>query len=268
MIVLHGRGAVYGELWYDDDPDTTAGIDILVYRRHRGSRAEAGGIAAPRVLTDLACPRDDIMAAFGANCRYDIRRADSRDGLDAEFVDHTAERLAEFRAFYDVFAAQKAIGGADPAWLLAASQSRQLALSAARWRGQVIVWHGYVLSGATAGLQYSCSLFRGDADEVRAVTGRANRWLHWQDMLRFKSNGYRRYDWGGLFAAERSPEEAGINAFKLSFGPRVEPAWDRAVALTPRGFAWLYLRRAWLAAAQRWPRSKAHCAPIQRSCQS
>jgi len=50
------------------------------------------------------------------------------------------------------------------------------------------VWHAYILSGRTARLLHSGSCFRNREAHYRALVGRANRWLHWKDMLQLKAS--------------------------------------------------------------------------------
>src|SRR5882672_4781722 len=97
---------------------------------------------------------------------------------------------------------------------VAACNARQLVLTSAARNGEELVWHAYVMCGQTAWLQYTCSCFRNKGNDYRALIGRANRWLHWRQMLRFKEMGMTRYDWRGLFDDESVPEHAGVNRFK------------------------------------------------------
>ena len=64
-------------------------------------------------------------------------------------------------------------------------------------------------------------------------------------MLGFKEMGMVRYDWGGLFEDESTPERAGINGFKRSFGGRIERTYNCLVPVTLRGRLYLPLRDAW-----------------------
>jgi hypothetical protein len=121
-------------------------------------------------------------------------------------------------------------------------------LTSASRNGEALVWHAYVMCGEAARLQYSGSCFRTRESDYRALVGRANRWLHWKDMLRFRRMGMKRYDWGGLFEDESAPERAGINKFKKGFGGREERSYDCTVPVSLRGRLWLPLRDAW----RRW----------------
>lgn len=248
MIVLHGRGALYGELWFDEAPARGAGVDIFQYRFREAPVASAGATPLLSLATDLAVDEEAIAARFGKDCRYKIRRADTRDGLRLEFGAGPELRLGEFADFFDAFARQKGHRPCDRHWLRAACAAGQLALSAAYCGEEALVRHAHVLCGTTAGLQYTASHFRGQDNEFRALVGRANRWLHWQDMLQLKALGFTRYDWGGMFEDESTPERAGINRFKCDFGGEQIRVYECAVPVSVRGRVYLPLRDAW----RRW----------------
>lgn len=245
MIRIQGRGAVYGEVWYDEEPPRDCAVDILLYRQRQAPIADARTSPFLTMVTDLSVGEDAIMEKFGKDCRYKIRRADTKDGLRMEFVPDPESRLDEFRAFYDAFARQKSLEPAYLQWLLAACKARQLVLTSASRDGEALVWHAYLVSGKAAWLQYTGSCFRNMENDYRALVGRANRWLHWREMLRFKEMGIMRYDWGGLFEDESVPERAGINRFKKDFGGRQERSYDCTVPVSLRGRAWLPVRDAW-----------------------
>ncbi len=249
MIRIAGRGAIYGELWYEEKAPRDCGVDIFLYRQ-RASPVE-GARVAPflSIVTDLSVEESAVTGGFGKDCRYKIRRAETKDGLDMEFITDPEGRLEEFRAFFDAFAKQKSYWPCDQKWLRAACDAGQLVLASASRNGEALVWHAYLVSGSTAWLQYTGSCFRDKDNEHRALIGRANRWLHWKEMLRFKETGIRRYDWGGLFEDESVPENAGINRFKKDFGGQEVRTYNCTVPVTLRGRIWFPLSEAWRAAS-------------------
>src|SRR6266704_1731469 len=228
MIRINGRGAVYGELWYEEELPANPGVDIVLHRQSAAPIANVQAIPFLSLVIDLSVKEDAIA-----------------DGLGMEFIVDPESRLDEFRAFFDAFARQKSLAPADPRWLIAACKARQLALASASRNGETLVWHAYVMSGTTARLQHSGSYFRNKENDYRALVGRANRWLHWRTLLRFKEMGMERYDWGGLFEDESAPERAGINNFKRSFGGRQERTYDCTLPVTFKGRVYLPLRDAW-----------------------
>jgi hypothetical protein len=248
MIRIERRIVVYGEVWYDEEPLGDSGVDIVIYRHRKVPIADARSTPFLSLIVDLSGDEETIADQFSRNCRYEIRRAETKDGLRMDLLMDPESRLDEFRAFYDAFASQKALPLSDREWLVAACKARRLALTVASRNAESLVWHAYILSGRTARLLHSGSCFRNRESEYRALVGRANRWLHWKDMLQLKAMGTQCYDWGGLFEDESVPERAGINNFKKGFGGQQERTYDCTVPASRRGRLWLPLREAW----RRW----------------
>jgi hypothetical protein len=245
VIRIQGRAAVYGEVWFDEEPPADAGVDIVVHRCRSTPIPRVRTVMGKTLRTDLARPMDEIVATFDASCRRDIRRADSRDDLYCELIPEAVDRLEEFTTFYDEFARQKGLSLTDRHWLGRAAAAHQLILSHSSQDSEQLVWHAYLCIGATACLMYSASWFRGKDSRYRSLVGRANRWLHWQDMLCFKRAGVRYYDWGGMFHDESTADRAGINQFKRSFGGRPMQTYECTVPVNARGRICLALRGAW-----------------------
>jgi hypothetical protein len=244
MIHIKGRRAIYGEVWYEEEPPRDSGVDIIQYRQRATPIANARHTPFLSLVTDLAGGEEAITEKFAKDCRYKIRRA-SKDELHSEFITEPESRLDEFSKFFDAFAMQKSLPPCDRQWLVAACKVHQVALSSASRNGEALVWHAHVLSGKRAGLLYSASCFRDKDNDYRALVGRANRWLHFKDLLQFKAIGMECYDWGGLFDDDSTPERAGINSFKRSFGGREERTYHCSVPVTATGRIWLPLREAW-----------------------
>ena len=243
MIRYKGHTTTYGELWYEEQLPDDPNIDVALYRQR--SSPVPGARVAPflSIVNDL--DGDDLIAGFGKDCRYKVKRAEARDGLKVDFIAEPASRLHEFQAFYDAFAAEKGLRPSYAAWLQAACAARQLFLTRATRDGEPLVWHAFLLAGSSAWLQYTGSCFRHRDNEFRAIVGRANRWLHWQEMLHFREMGIARYDWGGLFEDESTAERAGINRFKKEFGGKPVRRYDCERPVSLKGRVWLPLRNAW-----------------------
>src|SRR5437762_8065867 len=146
MICLKGRAVVYGEVWYDEELPRNPGVDIVLYRQREAPIADARTTPFLTMVTDLSAEADAIAEKFGKDCRYKIRRAETKDGLRMEFTTDPEQRLDEFRAFFDAFARQKLLEPADHQWLLAACKAHELALSSASQNGEALVWHAHVMS--------------------------------------------------------------------------------------------------------------------------
>lgn len=168
---------------------------------------------------NLACDADTILSKIHKETRYEIRRA-SKDSFTCEYHSHPDAALAEeFFGFYDQFADSKNVPRVNRTRISAFRQHDVLDLSRVRGAdGRVLVWHAYLRMRNCARLIHSASHFRA-ADKSEATTiGRANRYLHWKDILYCKETGLGVYDFGGWYAGQTDVEKLKINHFKESFG--------------------------------------------------
>jgi lipid II:glycine glycyltransferase (peptidoglycan interpeptide bridge formation enzyme) len=222
MIRFNSLAIRFGQAWFDE-PVTLPMPDIVVLR-HSSVRPTAGLVSLKKSLVnDLTVPDDEIFAKIGKTCRYKIKRAETKDlALCRYQTAPSVEEVDSFLHFYAQFARQKGLSPINRKQFLAVARAGRLRLAEASLQGAVVVRHAYIVSGDTARLLYSASLFRDTDPEVRSAIGRANRLLHWRDLLAFKQEGLRVFDWGGIFADETSADRKGINDFKREFGG--EPA--------------------------------------------
>jgi hypothetical protein len=238
VITIKGRFATYGEVWFDEEPPPSPGVDVLTFRGRPEPLGRSEWSAFRSLVHDLTLDEHALWSTFEANTRYEIRRAEARDALRVEFMTDPHAALDEFCAFYDDFAKEKALETSYRRGLEAMCEAGRLVLSAASRGGERLVWHAYVTDGGTAALLHSASHFRSMDRAQRALVGRANRWLHWRDLLAFKAANVARYDWGGLFEDESLPEHASVNRFKRCFGGRPHRAYTCVALLTVKGRAY------------------------------
>lgn len=116
----------------------------------------------------------------------EIRRA-QKECLRYEFTSapNTAW-VKQFFHFYDLLAKSKNLkSSVDRNRLLALLNGGVLDLSRiSSSDGRILVWHASIRSRRCACCLYSASLFRCETKTMAAYIGRANRLLHWYDMLR------------------------------------------------------------------------------------
>jgi len=243
LIRIEGRAVTFGEVWFGEEAGSEPGVDILIYRQRPVAIRNKACSPFLTLVNDLTVEEDRMLAGFGRTTRYEINRAQNKDGFRARVVPTTIEALNAFSDFYDAFAEEKSVEATYRRGLWAASKADQLVLTTAGRADEVLIWHAYIVWEKCAALLYSASHLRHRAKSERALVSRANRWLHWQDMLMFRCNGLERYDWGGLFQDEDTPERAGINGFKCDFGGRREVTYNCTFSLTAKGRLYLMLRR-------------------------
>jgi hypothetical protein len=240
MIRMRGKGVTYGEIWFDEEPVAPL-PDILICRQRSRPWINQKNQDFVTLLIDLTQDEAALLGAFGKSNRYQIRRAENKDGGTYTFIQQPERALDAFGRFYDQFAATKALEPINRTWLKEAATAGRLFLTHAAQAGEIQVWHAYIVSRDRARLIYSASLFRESDKMLQATIGRLNRWLHWQDMLEFKRRGFNIYDFGGLFSDTASPMAMGINQFKQEFGGARACNFDCTVAVTWKGRLYLAL---------------------------
>jgi hypothetical protein len=171
---------------------------------------------------DLTASADELSKALSKNTRYKINRAE-REGLSPRLaVTPSASEAILYADFYDTFAAQKRLPPCNRAKLQSLANSQFLILSSVSdLDGSLLAAHAYVKdpSEGRVRLLHSASHFRGMDDSTeRNKIGRANRLLHWFEILSLKNAGFRLYDLGGIPNDDSDPEKNAIARFKLEFG--------------------------------------------------
>ena len=190
------------------------------------------------LTVDLTGAEDALFAGMGKSTRYKVRRAMTRDRLRAEtFHLPTPAVLREFADYFDEFAPSKDLRPMFRPRLDVMARNGMLVLSRVAREGErPLAWHAYAAGSGHALLMYSASLFRRYADSAeRNMSGRANRYLHWHDIVWFKAAGYSAYDLGGIDVSDRDPVTRRINEFKQGFGGRLQPTHACTAALSPKG---------------------------------
>ena len=111
--------------------------------------------------------------------------------------------------------------------------------------GTALGWHAYYVDTQRVVLLYSMASQRLCSDATqRQVIGRANRYLHWQDILKFKAEGLSVYDFGGWYDGKEDKGLLQINQFKEEFGGSNIEVYNSMQGRTVKGkLAVWYLQR-------------------------
>jgi hypothetical protein len=236
------HGLRMAELWLDEPLTQPASCDVLLLRQY--TRAPERAFSSPfhSLRLDLTQSEEALLQGLNRDTKYKVRRAEGKDQVVCiEEPAADEDMCLRFQAFYDEFAASKGVAMIARHELLARARAGALCISRAVYAGETVVWHVHAATAKRATLLHSASHFRqlDDAD-TRAAIGRANRLLHWKDMLHFKARGLEVYDFGGWYAGNDDQALLKINQFKEGFGGVRVVQVNAALALTWRG--WMYLR--------------------------
>ena len=245
MIITRRGPLKIAELWFDE-PFRSKRVDIARFIQRTDAIPGAASQRKHTIIIDLRADERELFACIKKDTRGEIRRARDKDGVGCRmWTAPTAQPIREFCEFYRGFAAQKGLAPIAAAYLRGLCENSALALSQARDReGKVLVWHSYVCVGGRARLLKSASQFRAEQGAAsRNAVGRANRFLHWADMLAFKETGCTVYDLGGWYSGCADEQLVRINCFKEEFGGRKVINYNCELAMTWMGRCAQILKR-------------------------
>jgi hypothetical protein len=196
---------------------------------------------------DLGRSEETLRAELKDGVRAEVRRAQERDGLQTEIL-HPAGSDA-VRRFLEFHAREAAVAAAPPADAhlleeLAADGAAVFSLVRSAAEGPELAWHALIVGSGRARLLFS-AIARGLPEPWGpAAIGRANRLLHWKELLHFRDRGIAVYDFGGLALTPQDARLEGIDKFKRGFGGRVVTEFKCRRAATPAGRLLLAVERA------------------------
>jgi lipid II:glycine glycyltransferase (peptidoglycan interpeptide bridge formation enzyme) len=216
------------EIWYNYNERPMTKVDVLRYKYVTEHKEKAASFEELwTLLIDLEKPESELFAQMRKNTRYEINRAKNKDNIEhtalLEKGEKNTEKINRYIDFFNAFADSKNRSHIDFSDLEQFYNNETLCVRSALVNNESLTMHAYVVSDNTARLYQSSSLFRNSQDgEYKNLVARANRFLHWEDMLYFKRSGTRWYDFGGWYGGEASSqsfrEQLLINQFKESFG--------------------------------------------------
>ncbi|GHU12783.1 hypothetical protein FACS1894161_1730 [Spirochaetia bacterium] len=228
MIYYRGKNGVkIAEIWYNPDERPGEAIDVIRYRFVPEILKKAFSVEEKHTLIlDLSKTAEDLFSLFRKNTKYEINRAKERDavvcGTFFERGEDNNEKLAKYLDFFNAFAQSKNRTPCTLDEFGCYIKNGSFCVRCAEKDSQFLVMHAYIVSDGRARLHQSASHFRNvDDAEFRNLAGRANRLLHWDDMLYFKALGIQYYDFGGLYLGSTDKEKILIAQFKQAFGGEV-----------------------------------------------
>ena len=218
-------------------PPVLPKTDIVYYHQLPAAVPGARFRRFGTLILDLRLAPRSLIEDMRQTTRYEIRRADSKDALTHYPPRSDEPSLTSFTSFYNRSARLRGGRQLSPGRLRNLHETGLLHLTSVfASTGEALAWHAYVATQRRARLLHSASRFRETADSSeRALVGRANRWLHWRDILAFQASGQTEYDFGGYLPGGTDPQALRVAQFKSGFGGTVVVEYNGAVASSLRG---------------------------------
>lgn len=168
------------------------------------------------ILIDLKQSEDDILMSFKSNTRNEVRR-----GIKDGYFFEISSNIQEFVDFYNVFAKEKSLGLITEKSL---SRFGELIITKSGIDGNVLTMHANFVDRELnkVSLLYSASVRLNENIDRKSV-GISNRFLHYKELIEFKSMGLDMYDFSGVCEDENNKAEYSIGQFKKGFGGQEVP---------------------------------------------
>ncbi|WP_290799256.1 hypothetical protein [Flavihumibacter sp. UBA7668] len=164
------------------------------------------------VELDLTKSKEKILEDFSRTVKAQVRKSEE-DGVICYFDTD----ISKFVQFFNEFAVSKVLSPETNERI--ASFGEALRISYAELDGQILAAHTYVFDPEQKIVrQMHSASKRFDENFDRNKIGRANKYLHYRDMLAFKDEGIEAYDFGGYTPVNSKEVIESLLQFKLDFG--------------------------------------------------
>lgn len=239
MYIYKSRFLTRAEVWYDGEPGDTRSVDWIFYQQRSSPLQGAGWKCFHTYVIDLTQSAEQLLKGLNEDTAYKIRRSRDRDKIVCEECDaRNPAVLNQFEEMYNQFAEVKGLSPLDRARMNAMAAAGSLDLSVAKDpQGDALVYHANHRDDERATELHLPSLYRKASDSAtRNLIGRANRYLTWNDILRYKEQGLRSFDFGGWYVGTTDQALLRINDFKRGFGGQVVREYEGEQILSVKGW--------------------------------
>ncbi len=245
MIKIRRKWTVCQDLWFDE-PRPSEEADLVLFYHWSNPVNPSAATDVFSLEIDLTQSEAEILKGFTSSTRNQINRA-AKDAVRFEaWTNPSVEIIREFFAFYAEFTRERGLGdeALNAEWMSHyAEQGGILLTRASAPDGKVLVWHSYYRNPQWVRQLQSISLFAGSDDkDLRNAVGRANRYLHWMDILECRRLGIGHFDFGGFYQGEDDEKLLRVNAFKQEFGGIKTHRYHSILAVSLKGKSLLKAR--------------------------
>lgn len=201
---------------FSDKPSLKFGL-FDVYLQSFYKNVKFGFRRTPKYTKIIDLSNDIFIDSFSRSTNYDIRKAK----IENIICETTYDKVA-FLAIYNSFLSIRKIYGTITDEELINYGEALIIRKAFINANETLVFHSYIYDSNIKRVRLLHSVSNTfditKIPEDKALIGRANKLLHYDDMLYFKERGCLTYDFGGYAYNTDNKSLIGINSFKDSFG--------------------------------------------------
>jgi hypothetical protein len=217
MIIIRKRKAGLNatQKWFSDKVKGLDCLSIMIYKQVDFEIRASAFFYCEMFHTlhsDLTLADEEIVKKISSTVRNEIKRAE-REGC----VFNPLESKENFILLYNDFAKQRGIACLTIDKLMELNEN--LILTSTSVDGELTAVHSYLVDYDLKKVRLLHSGTQRFSEELdRNMIARSNKFLHYKDLIHFKKDGFRVYDWGGITFDTEDKGLQGINKFKESFG--------------------------------------------------
>lgn len=255
MITWSKGPLTFGETWYSHHtPEDCHDLDVIHFQQTSEPPVGASSSLFLTLEINLTKTPDELLSNMKKDTRRRIKRSIQKDGITYEVCDTSSPAtLEKFCEFYNSWAAQKSSGkrlnasrnglqAISPQYLQRYADAGLLDISCVLHDNAELSWHAHLLSQDRAGMFLASQLRDLPDSSQRQLAGRANRAHYWQDMVRFRDQGFSTYDFGGWYPGYTDQQKVRISDFKSEFGGTVVKQTNCYLGVTSAGKALVLAR--------------------------
>ncbi|NMM63689.1 hypothetical protein HBE96_13600 [Clostridium sp. P21] len=222
-VIYKKKGLKINAIWFSDGKSGDINENKVDFIFFHGVRDNAYKNAIVNLqytlITDLEEDLDCIFKKINKNFRYHINRAKKEDTncvvFNSDDLMNEPDLLNNFKKQYAIFTKLKGIDNTyNQAAMEKYMENGNVILTKAFKGNEDYAQHIIICDGINARLLYSVSNFRTEGAD-RNFIGRANKYLHWNDIEYLKNRGFQQLDWGGISSIVSLN---GVDKFKKHFG--------------------------------------------------
>jgi hypothetical protein len=244
MLIFKRRTVSIAEFWFDEEIRNPA-VDVIRIIQRSSPLENKKWEEFYTIVVDIKQDEEAIFNSMDSVTRRYIRRVVAEDHLTFEGCCTDEETIEKFVIYYNEFAQIKGIPQIRSKKLKEYASIGRLDISKVLDAdGGVISWLVYYKDSGRVRALYNCSNYVQSQDtSYRNLIGRANRFLHWQDMLKFKAQQITDYDLGGWYPGDKDLAKLGINRFKEGLGGAIVKNFNQEFGVTLKGKIYIFLNR-------------------------
>ncbi|RLA73968.1 MAG: hypothetical protein DRG78_21780 [Epsilonproteobacteria bacterium] len=214
-------------IWFYEDEAKNSSADMIYCRqvKHR----VGGAKEFYTLLIDLNKSEEEIFSEFSKTNKREIRKSIKNDNLNYQMYHENIDDslLNNFFDAHNRFTKERNLGDISPLQFKGYRENNQLYISTISTDdNEIIWWRVYVANGNRVRSLVSNSFFHNEEQEKKRLIARTGRAMKWKDILYFKENNYKIFDFGGWYNGKEDKKKLAINQYKESFCKHTELSYN------------------------------------------